>query len=182
MKGILFADYVRMIRACKDVAWERHLLPSDLEVVHTKIDPSAWFPMEIFERLGNAILHEVAHGELEAVRMWGKYSVDQIHAAMPTIVAPGDPVETLNRFRVLRSTYFDFDALDLPMLLSHRVHVVVGYHMGNPAEEAASMQTLGFFERLLEVAGAMAVDSRFVERVWAGDRRTLFEISWTTGR
>ncbi len=50
--------------------------------------------------------------------------------------------------------------------------------MGPMAEEAASYQTMGFFERLLTVAGAQAVVTEFTQRSWAGDERTLLELSW----
>ena len=178
VKGILFADYVRMIRGHKGVDWSRHLTDDDLAHLHVHVEPEQWYPMEVFERLGNAILHEVARDNLEAVRMWGRYSVDQLRAASPMLVAPRDPIETLARFRVLRSTYFDFDALEVPMLHDDEAHVVIRYHMGMPAEEAAAFQTMGFFERLLEIAGAGDVRAKFTERSWAGDPRTLLRLAW----
>jgi hypothetical protein len=50
--------------------------------------------------------------------------------------------------------------------------------MSPPAEEAASWQTLGFFERLLEVAGAHEVSARFVSTSWTGDLVTEIELRW----
>src|SRR5690348_12212059 len=100
-----------MIRGNKNAAWQKHLTAEDLNYVNAKIEPNQWYPMETFERLGNAILQEVANGSLDAVRMWGRFSVDQLVRAEPRLVAKNDPIETIDRFRVLRSTYFDFDAL-----------------------------------------------------------------------
>jgi hypothetical protein len=180
VRGILFADYVRMMRMHKPVQWEKHLEPEDL--VHlregARIDPSAWYPMETFERMGNAILTEIANRDVQAVRMWGRYSVDSLAAAQPGLVAAGDPVETLMRFRVLRATYFDFEALDVLMLTDGEAQVEIRYHMGPQAEEAASYQTMGFFERLLELAGAKEVAARFRTRAWAGDERTVLDLVW----
>ncbi len=178
VKGVLFADYVRMIRGQKGVDWTRHLAPEDLQFLQQRVDPAAWYPMVTFERMGNAILKEIADGQLEAVRMWGRFSVDQLRVAQPELLAEGNPVETLMRFRVLRSTYFDFEALQIPTLTDDHCEIVVRYHMGNTAEEAASFQTMGFFERLLEIAGATNVYARFTERVWAGDSRTLLALDW----
>jgi hypothetical protein len=178
VKGVLFADYVRMIRSHKSVDWSCELPPEDLSHLKAHIEPGAWYPMATFERMGNGILRHVALGDLQGVRMWGRFSVDQLRAAQPMLVAEGDPLETLNRFRVLRASYFDFQALEVPMANEHQAHIVIHYHMGQPAEEAASMQTMGFFERLLEVAGATNVSARFVERSWAGDARTLLELNW----
>lgn len=178
VKGVLFADYVRMVRAHKAVAWGAHLRPADLELLKARIEDDAWYPMEVFERLGNAILREIAGGNLEGVRVWGRMSVEKLRATWPELVAPGDPVETLRRFRVLRSTFFDFEALELATLVDDHADIVVHYHMGPVAEEAASFQAMGFFERLLELSGATAIEHRFAERSWADDRRTLLVLTW----
>jgi hypothetical protein len=178
VRGILFADYVRMIRGHKQHDWSRELPPEDLDYLSSRIQPNDWYPMATFERLGNAILTVIAHDQLPAVRMWGRFQVDQLRAQNPMLLAENDPVETLNRFRVLRSTYFDFEALDVRMLVDGEAHIVVGYGMGARAEEAASYQAMGFFERLLELAGGLDIDAAFTERSWAGDRRTLLLLTW----
>ena len=182
VKGILFADYVRMIRGHKTVDWKQHLEDADLGYLVSKIEPDGWYPMATFERLGNAILKEMANGDVEAARMWGRISVDQLRLAMPSLVAAGDPLETLMRFRVLRSTFFDFEALDVRTATSDHASIGIHYHMGPMAEEAASFQTMGFFERLLVVAGARAVEARFSKRSWAGDKQTLLELHWAAPR
>lgn len=176
VKGVLFSDYVRMIRGNKQLAWQ--LSDEDLAQVRERVDPGGWYAMEVFERLGNAILAQVAGGNLDAVRMWGRFSVDQLSASQPQLVAHGDPIETMQRFHVLRSSYFDFDALEVTSVAAGHAQVEIRYHMGATAEEAASFQTLGFFERLLEVAGSIEVFARFAERSWAGGARTLLDLSW----
>jgi hypothetical protein len=98
---------------------------------------------------------------------------------MPTLVADGDPLETMMRFRVLRATFFDFEALTVPTLVDDHAHIEIHYFMGPTAEEAASWQTMGFFERLLVFAGAKNIDSRFTRRAWHGDPETLLELRWT---
>lgn len=182
VRGVLFLDYVRMLRSQKAVDWSQLLAPDDLAYLSTKIDPDAWYPMTTFERMGNAILQHVAHGQLFPVQLWGRYSAAQLRAANPTLLEPGNPIETLSRFRVLRATFFDFVALEVPMLHDDEAHVVVGYHMGMPAEEAAAYQTMGFFEGLLELAGARHIASQLLERSWAGDPRTLLELRWEMPR
>ena len=174
----MFAEYVRMIRGNKQYDWPSELQPEDLRYLQSKVDLAGWYPMETFERFGNAILKFVALGQLEAVRMWGRFSVDELRAAQPNLVAPGDPVETLQRFRVLRATYFDFDALEIAMLVDDEAQIVIRYHMGARAEEAAALQTMGFFERQLELAGATNVTAKLSERSWAGDARTLLQLNW----
>ena len=167
-----------MIRSHKQHDWRSQLEPEDLPYLQSRVDPAGWYPMATFERFGNAILRFVALDDLQAVRMWGRFSVDELRAAHPELVVVGDPVETLQRFRVLRATFFDFPALEIVMLLDDQAEIAISYHMGARAEEAASLQTMGFFERQLELAGARNVAARLVQRSWAGDPRTLLEVSW----
>ncbi len=183
VKGVLFADYVRMLRSHKGIDWRTRLPAQDLPFLQQHVTPDAWYPMDTFERFGNAILEHVARGSLDAVRVWGRFSVDQLRAVHPQLVAPRDPVETLTRFRILRSTFFDFEAIAIPLLHEDEARVTIDYGMGMPAEEAASFQTMGFFERILEVSGAApGVTAKFLQRSWIGDPDTVLELSWRMGR
>jgi hypothetical protein len=179
VKGTLFVDYVRMLRARNDVDWSKFLQPVDLGYLVQRIDAAAWYPMETFERMGLAILAEIAHGQLDLVRMFGRASVDWLSQTYGTLVAPGDPRDTLMRFQVLRRSFFDYSALEIGSICDGEASILVSYEMGPRAEEAACWQTLGFLERLLEMAGAHAVRASFSSRAWTGDLVTTIELQWT---
>jgi uncharacterized protein (TIGR02265 family) len=179
VKGTLFIDYVRMLRARSNVDWSKLLAPVDLGYLVQQIDPASWYPMETFERMGLAILAEIAQGDLEAVRMFGRASVDWLSHAHGTIVARGDPRDTLMRFQVLRRSFFDYAALEIGSICDGEASIHVRYGMGPRAEEAACWQTLGFLERLLRVAGAKDVKASFTSRAWTGDLVTTIDLQWT---
>ncbi len=178
VRGILFLDYVRMLKARKAMALPE-LEPEDFAFLATPIVLDGWYPMDSFERMGNAILRVVANGQISLVELWGRYSAGQQYAANVKLLAPGDPVETLNRFRVLRETFFDFNALELIMLHDEEALIEIHYYMGQQAEEAASYQALGFFAALLELAGARDVTGTFRQRSWAGDAKTVLQLRWS---
>jgi len=182
VKGILFVDYVRMLRARKGVDWSERLPAEDLPYLTRRIHPGSWYPMDTFERMGNQILDLIAGGDLIAVREWGRLSVDQLRADQPKLVAKGDAMESVSRFQVMRSVYFDFDAIELLMLHDGAALIGITYHMGMPAEQAACWQTLGFFERLVELSGAVHVEATFVARSWTGDPRTVLALDWKMPR
>lgn len=169
-----------MIRGQKSVDWRTHLHEDDLRFLEERIDPKGWYPMTSFERMGNGILAEIANGDVEAARMWGRISVDQLRAKEPSLVAEGDPLETLMRFRVLRATFFDFEALAVRSATPDHAVIMIHYHMGSLAEEAASYQTMGFFERLLEIAGSISVIAAFAKKSWEDDAETRLELHWRT--
>jgi hypothetical protein len=180
VKGVLFLDYVRMLKAHKGVEWTAFLSPEDVAYLEMTIDKTAWYPMETFERMGNAILKFVAGNELLPVQMWGRFSAAQLKHAHPRLLSPSDPVETLNRFHVMRQTFFDFEALKVLMLHEGEAQISIAYQMGMPAEEAAAVQTMGFFEGLLELAGAKDVRAKFREKSWANDKRTVLDVRWVS--
>ncbi|MGH7295805.1 MAG: hypothetical protein ACRELB_12760 [Polyangiaceae bacterium] len=178
VKGTLFVDYVRMLRGHKDADWSKHLLPEDMSYLVQRVQPGEWYPMASFERMGLAILTEIAHGELETVRSFGRVSIDWLCQQHPTLLAQGDPRDTIMRFQVLRQSFFDYPALEIVAVSDGEATLNVGYGMGDRAEEAASWQTLGFFERLLEVADATEVHAWFSGRSWVGDPKTVIQLRW----
>lgn len=179
VKGTLFVDYVRMLRARSDVDWSKSLQPVDLGYLVQRIDSAAWYPMETFERMGLAILAEIAQGQLDVVRMFGRASVDWLSQTYSTLIAPRDPRDTLMRFQVLRRSFFDYSALEIGSICDGEASILVSYGMGPRAEEAACWQTLGFLERLLEIAGANDVKAWFTSRAWTGDLVTTIALQWT---
>ena len=181
VKGTLFVDYVRMLRSRADVDWSHLLAPVDLGYLVQRIDKDGWYPMETFERMGVAILAEVAQGSLETVRIFGRASIDWLCRSHGNLVAPGDARDSIMRFQVLRRSFFDYPALEIGAVSDGEASLVVSYGMGPVAEEAASWQTLGFFERLLEVAGATQVQAWFGSQSWKGDLVTAIELRWEQG-
>jgi hypothetical protein len=179
VKGVLFLDYVRMVKANRAAEWAAMLEPRDMAFLSEQIDPSGWYPMETFERFGVAILKFVARDQLFPVQLWGRYSATQLHAANPALLAVNDPLESISRFRVLRQTFFDFEALEVPLIHPGAAQIRIRYHMGAVAEEAACYQTMGFFEGLIELAGASRVDARFRQRSWDGDPQTRLDLMWS---
>jgi hypothetical protein len=178
VRGILFVDYVRMVRSTKHVDWSKHLNEADLRIISERVDPEGWYPMSTFERLGLGILREIAQGQLDGVKMWGRFQVDAVCRGFPAIVSEGDPRETLMRFDVLAGSFFEPSALRVLAVSDSDGLVEVRYGMSPVAEETASHQTLGFFERLVEIGGGKAVDARFKSRSWAGDTRTIIALNW----
>ena len=167
-----------MIRRRKNVDWEAILPTEDVVYVWQQILPNEWYPMATFERLGIAILDHLEGASLDAVRLWGRFSAQQFAGGQDRLVVEGEPIESLMRLRVMRSTLFDFPAFDIPMLTEGHAYVSVTYHMSPRAEEAACHQTLGFCEGVVSLAGGGSVRSEFRERAWAGGARTVFELEW----
>jgi hypothetical protein len=178
VKGVLFADYVRMLRAHRGRTWHEFLEPEDIVFLHQEIDLDTWYPMETFERLGVAIFQAVAEGDLGLVRDWGRASVDRVVGTNEDVLVRGDPRESLMRFFVLRRSLFDFEALSMLQLCDASASIGVEYGMLPMAERAAAVQTMGFFEGLITLAGGGDVHGEFLEMSWRGDRQTIIGFAW----
>ena len=178
VKGVLFADYVRMLRAYRGRSLLEYLEPGDLAYLDQEIDFDAWYPMESFERLGLAIFQAIAEGDLGLVRDWGRASVARVVGAHQQVVVPRDPRESLMRFFVLRRSFFDYDALSMLQLTDESASIGIEYGMSPAAERAASVQTMGFFEGLIGLAGGRDVRAEFIESSWRGDRQTIIGFAW----
>ena len=178
VKGVLFADYVRMLRAHRGRALQEFLGPDELACLDEEIDPQRWYRMEVFERLGLAIFQAIAEGDLGLVRDWGRASVARLVGAHEQVIVPRDPRESLMRFFVLRRSFFDYEALSMLQLTDESASIGVEYGMSPLAERAAAVQTMGFFEGLIGLAGGRDVHAEFVETSWRGDRQTIVGFSW----
>lgn len=181
VRGVLFVDYVRMIRR-QVPSWASVLAPADAALVGARVDVDAWYPMEAFERLGLAILDHVVRGETDSIRLWGRQQVQAILAYLPDLRMADDPRESVMRFQNFLSTLFDFPAVTLDSVDDVECVLSVGYGMGERAEEAATWQTVGFFEELVTAAGGREATGRLLSRGWEpGVPGTSFTVEWTRG-
>lgn len=178
VKGALFLDYVRMLKSDKEADVKRFLMPGDFAYLEKTISPTDWYPFDTFERMGLAILDKIGSSNMDLVRNWGKASIDDLVKTNPSLVCEDDPRESLMRFHVLRRSFFNFNAIDIHNLAGDRAMLTVNYGMCRLAEEAATWQALGFFERLLELSGGSGVEHKFVGKSWEGDRTTVIRLGW----
>jgi len=179
VKGALFVDYVRMIRAHKAVDWSRQLSVEDRRFLDVRIEPQLWYPMATFERMGLAILDELGRGDPMSAQAWGRYSTELLALDHPDLLVAGDPRESLMRFQVMRGSFFDFPAVSVGEITDHAARIEIRYGMGVRAEQAACHQTIGFFLQLLKLVGAEDPRAVFEKRSWEGDAATVVALSWT---
>lgn len=177
VRGVLFTDYVRMIRReWRD--WRSHVTADERAVLESRIQPDDWYSMELFERLGLHILANVVGQETDSIRLWGRTQVQNILAFVPDVASAGDPRESVMRFSNFFASFFDFPALQLDAVDDSDALVVVDYGMSPPAEEAATWQTVGFFEELLAASGGRSVRATLASATWQGAAQTRVALSW----
>lgn len=169
VRGILFLDYVRMLRRYKVADRARaHLRPEEAHLLTDRLDPAAWYPMDTFERLGLAILEEIVLLEVDVIRLWGRSSLPTLLAFFPPLAAAAGPREAVGVLSGFIQSLFDFSCLSVERVDDVSASVFANYGMSPAAEEAAVRQTIGFFEELITTHGGGAVQSEL-----GGHRFTL---------
>jgi hypothetical protein len=128
--------------------------------------------------MGLGILSEVADNNLLLVRAWGQSQVARLCELHPDLLAPSNPRDSLMRFSVLRNSFFDYRSVELLHVSDEEAVVEVRYGMGKVAEEAAALQTMGFFEKLIQLAGGLDVAAWFSSQAWSGGENTIIELRW----
>src|ERR1700741_5134359 len=101
-----------MLRAFKGVDWSVYLTRAEQLYLSPHIEPGHWYPMETFERMGVAILREIARNDLTLVKHFGRVSLNALCKQYDNLVASDDPKGSLLRFKALREGLFNFPALD----------------------------------------------------------------------
>lgn len=179
VRGVLYVDYVRMLRR-QMPAWRETLSPEDVALVGARIDVDAWYPMSSFERLGLAILDHVVGGEVDSIRLWGRQQVQAVLAFLPALRVDDDPRDAIMRFQAFFSSLFDFEAVVLDAVDDEEALIRVTYGMVARAEEAATWQTVGFYEELVAASGGREATGRLRSRSWLpGEPATTFAVTWT---
>jgi CheY-like chemotaxis protein len=179
VKGILFKDYVRMIKRYPEIDWGKYLRPEDREILDGLILPSQWYPLETYQRCGSAVYREIARGDPEMARSWGRAGMDDlVELYHNNLVEEGDPLETLDKFKGINSRLFDFEGFDLTVSGKDQVYIVVDPEFGELEMEAYSCQMMGSFERLIQLSGAVNIKAEFRNKAWEGEGKTVIEISW----
>lgn len=174
VRGFLFSQYVRMVKAA---GLREQMDGDDARWMQETITLTEWYPMSAFERMGLLILQHVAQNDVNLARAWGASSIGEVIAPYPDMVAEGNPRETMLRFGVFRGSFFDFDPFDTLYVRDHEASYRVDYGMGDRAEEAAIHQLMGYFDKVLELAGATGVRIELARARWReGD--TLIDLYW----
>lgn len=176
VKGTWMIDYVKLINANKDRDWDKYLEASDWEIVNNRVLSSVWYPYDSFNRIGKAVFHEVAGGNLEVVRTFGRLFADNLVKVYKNVFIEGDPAATIGKIYSLQGSFFR----DIPSVIEPVLHEknrsVVRINVSERerkigAVEAFAHQFAGMLERLLEVSGASE------HEVGIADTETGYEIS-----
>ena len=166
-KGTLIQDYVRIIKQYSDKNWEKYLKPEDWEIINNPVLPSAWYPYASCQRMGWAVYQEMAGGDPEAARVYGRANIKKRLETYKNIVVPGDPVASIGKLAALRKTFVDGET---DTVLIEKGDNWARYQVVRPTEDfdsnsyfAFCTQVRGHLEGVVEEAGGKDPETKMKE-------------------
>lgn len=179
VKGSLLVDYVRMIRANKDREWDKYLTEEDWKIINSRILPSAWYPLETFQRAGMATFHELAGGNLSAVRAWGKISMEQLLKNIyKSVIADNNPMKALERYILLRRQFFNFSEQEFEKVGEKHARVFLDYGPDREGGEPYAAQFEGGLEKIVEMTHGSTPKIESSRKEHKGFNGIVFDITW----
>jgi len=187
VKGTVLLDYVRLIHVAKDKNWDKYLKKEDWNIINGRILPSVWYPYEYFYRFGNAVLQEIAGGNMDIVRQFGKSNAETLFKGTykgimeSTITGGGGAIRFLERYTALVPTLFNFAVIVLEKVSEKHVkfNVKVDLKLEEVLWEPYFAQLSGTVEKVVEMCGGKNPRVKIIAKRWEGGAQdSVLDIVW----
>ena len=178
VKGSVIIDYLKIIRANPDLPWSDHLLPGDLEQLGQMILPASWYPVDLFQRMGQAIFKLVSKENYQVVRSFGRALADRLNAENPSLVVPGKGLDTVKKYLAIQGRLYSFEVFKLGELDPGRMVIHIQTSPEDKEDRLLVEAVSGTILRLIELAGGKNAEIKILKASWKGDDRISLEIAW----
>ena len=161
VKGIAILEFVKLVRREKNINWEKHLKPEDMEIVYSTVRPINWYPGDTYWRLHRAATIEVGKFNNQTSLFFGRVVAQSYIELYKHIMIKGDPAASLQGFINVWNMFYDFEgapyknseleqnpgsikitAYDYPSMLFHDMRMSFFYGVAGYYQEIAE-QALG---------------------------------------
>ena len=180
VKGNLIIDFVKVIRANKDLGWDQYLTPGDLELVNTMIIPAGWYPIEHYQRMGIALHQLIAKENEEVLRQFARALMQGLFAgAYRPFLDKHDPFAAAQRFLDLRVSLFNFarGKLEKTGEKSLRINFFIG-NLGDVGLDIFLRFAGYYFQLLIELNGGQNVKMDCRREIRENEKVLVYELAW----
>jgi hypothetical protein len=179
VKGSIFVEFVKVIRANKSGDFEKYLTEADRKIISQQILPNIWYPYETFKHCLTAVFEVIAKKDLETAKEWGRLYA---HAIMGDIykgmLKPGAPLSFLKKVVILGRNFFDSGSVESVSIIADN-QVVYKMAKFDPQFAPIHYMLLGWMERSTEMCGAKNLNSEMLTKSWEGGADTSVRLTWT---
>ena len=179
VKGTMLIDQVKMIRGNKDRDWSPFLDGDDWDIINSRILPSMWYPLKIYQKCGWATYNVLADKNPELTRLRGKIRGKELFENVyHNLITNSEPMKALEKFTVIYGQLFNFSDISFEKTGEKHALIKHDYDPKDPAGEPYCHQLMGHFESLIEMAGGKNIEVGLVEKQWEGSPHNTFDIKW----
>ena len=177
VKGSIFIPWVIGVRADKSGACDKNLTDEDRKAISGKILASSWYPFDIYKNCVNAVVKEIAKGNMELLRQWGRDFVDSTYKHIyKNLFSEKNPKRAMKGHQMMFKTLYDFVSMDLEEVSESEY--IVKLEGVEPDFKPFFYTAIGTFEKSLEYAGAKGLKAEFIDKSWEGAPATRIRFSW----
>lgn len=181
VKGSVVQDMVKIVRAFPDQGWDQYLTGEDMDTVKSMILPTAWYPIEFYQRVGLAVYRLVAGSSDEIVASFGKAAMKELfEGPYRPFLDQGDPVLAVRKFMDLRKSLFTFSRMAVEKTGNKEMRITIA-ELGDFVEGLDIFTVLlgVHIQELVALNGGMDPVLYTSQRMEGGDTVLEYEVSWT---
>jgi hypothetical protein len=180
VKGSIVSDMVKVVNALKDLPWDQHLKKEDFEIINSMVLPTGWYPLDFYQRVGNAVYKLVANEDIKAASIFGETAMKELYEGpYRPFLDKGDPHVAIAKFLELRRGLFNFSNMVSNKTGEKSIHVLIS-ELGDYTEGMEPFQILigVHFEKLIEYNGGQNVKMKTEHKLVDGDSKFDFDLEW----
>jgi len=180
-KGSVVLDMVKVVRAFKDLPWDKHLKPEDRQIVNSMVMPTEWYPLESYMRIGMAVFKLVARENEEAVRQFARAAMKELfEGAYRPFLDKHDPFLAVNKFLELRKSLFNFHRSAMEKTGDQSLQVRL-FNLGEIEEGLEVFQLLlgVHLQELIRYNGGEEVEIKTRQEIQEGEKTLVFDLAWS---
>lgn len=151
--------------------------------LESQLFENMWFDFSILDTLDRVIVKELAKGDKSILRQLGRFSAEHSFYRLPEKLISSPPeimLQSTARINVIFQDFGEFQVEALPEIDNIRgVALIYRYEIEIP-ESRYCLSALGYFERLLELAGHRVVEVKESLCQTRGDFEHRYECWWRT--
>ena len=179
VKGLMLMDYIKLIRTAKDIQWDKYLTEEDFETITGRIVPMGWYSFETYRNCGKAVLTEIAKGDMNIVKQFGRSFMRNIIDNVYTFLGKTNGVfEGFQGLDNIGSRFFSFAYPKFEQVGEKSLRVTIVDAPGDELLEALAWQLIGSYEFLIEHYGGQEVEIDWIKKQWDGDECVSFNLNW----
>ena len=177
IKGALLKYFIINIRANKTGIYDEILTEKEKEIVNQQIHDAIWYPFEHYQIAFTAIFKVEAKGDVKEIIKWGHEFGKQIVSHMyGRSIKKRTLRHAITSYQHLLKLWFNFGELNEDIISDNEFNLI--FDGDQPDFDLHYYIALGWLKSFFEGYLQTEVTTKFLQKSWEGDEKTIINLSW----